>query len=231
MAPGTPKKSDQDRLDAAICLIVALQWRRGPRDRVVVIGDERHGYMVTPVSTETKAILQSAAVENGVPFDAPWPCDSERRPQKQGAAQVVVRREAPLPDRQTNRPCTNDKTDGQRWFDDAVLWSLLVETARAGELLTYGDVGKRLCGEPWSQRTGTALFDALDRVGIENLRRGDPLLPSLVGRQGEEDSRPWILQEILSKNPRGCEAVRMSQGMHRCRLGIRLAGLSQTDAR
>lgn len=58
VAPGTPKKSDQDRLDAAICLIVALQWRRGPRDRVVVIGDERHGYMVTPVSTETKAILQ-----------------------------------------------------------------------------------------------------------------------------------------------------------------------------
>ena len=36
MAPGTPKKSDQDRLDAAICLIVALQWRRGPRDRVAV---------------------------------------------------------------------------------------------------------------------------------------------------------------------------------------------------
>lgn len=64
-----PDKKDQDQLDAAICLIVALQWRRAPSNRVAVIGDGQHGYMVTPVSTETKRILQNAAKEREVPFN------------------------------------------------------------------------------------------------------------------------------------------------------------------
>ena len=62
-------KTLQDQLDAAICLIIALQWRRAPSNRVAVIGDGQHGYMVTSISTETKKILQSAAKEREVPFN------------------------------------------------------------------------------------------------------------------------------------------------------------------
>lgn len=68
----TPTKTDQDCLDAAICLIVALQWRRAPRDQVTVIGYAQSGYMVSPVTPATHAILQSAAAKRGVPMDAPW---------------------------------------------------------------------------------------------------------------------------------------------------------------
>ena len=67
-----PTKTDQDCLDAAICLIVALQWRRAPRDRVTVIGDAQFGYMVSPVTPATRAILEPAAATRGVPMDAPW---------------------------------------------------------------------------------------------------------------------------------------------------------------
>ncbi len=62
-------KTLQDQLDAAICLIIALRWCRAPSNRVAVIGDGQHGYMVTPVSTETRKILQSAAKKQEVPFN------------------------------------------------------------------------------------------------------------------------------------------------------------------
>lgn len=67
-----PSKTDQDCLDAAICLIVALQWRRAPRNQVTVIGDAQSGYMVTPITPATHAILHPAATRRGIPIDAPW---------------------------------------------------------------------------------------------------------------------------------------------------------------
>lgn len=73
-----PSKSDQDCLDAAICLLVALQWRRLPRHRMMLVGDRR-GYMVTPVSPETRTILEAAAKSRGVPVDADWRQDADHR--------------------------------------------------------------------------------------------------------------------------------------------------------
>ena len=67
-----PTKTHQDCLDAAICLIVALQWRRAPRNQLTVIGDAQLGYMVSPVTPATHAILHSAATKRGVPMDMPW---------------------------------------------------------------------------------------------------------------------------------------------------------------
>ena len=56
-----PKKRDQDCLDAAICLVVAVQWRRLPRDRMAMIGDTEHGYMVTPVTDALREALEVGA--------------------------------------------------------------------------------------------------------------------------------------------------------------------------
>ena len=45
-----PTKLHQDKIDAALCLIVALQWRRHrPRYGMTVIGDLKSGYIVTPM--------------------------------------------------------------------------------------------------------------------------------------------------------------------------------------
>ena len=67
-----PTKTDQDCLDAAICLIIALHWRRAPRNQVTVIGDAQSGYMVSPVTHATHAILEPAATKRGVPMDVSW---------------------------------------------------------------------------------------------------------------------------------------------------------------
>ena len=63
-----PRKSDQDRLDAAICALVGLIWRSCHRSTSAMIGDLQTGYMITPVSTETRQRLQSAAGSRGVAF-------------------------------------------------------------------------------------------------------------------------------------------------------------------
>ena len=64
-----PAKEHQDKVDAALCLIIALQWRRGRHiDAMCVIGDLDTGYIVTPTSDDTRRILQEA-VERRVPLD------------------------------------------------------------------------------------------------------------------------------------------------------------------
>ena len=73
-----PKKEDQDCLDAAICLLIALYWRRAPRDCSIVIGDAETGYMVTPVSSDSREILEEAADRKQVQINEPWPRDVER---------------------------------------------------------------------------------------------------------------------------------------------------------
>lgn len=65
-----PKKADQDRLDAGICLAVALRWRLRPRADSIMIGDLVTGYMVTPASAAMRERLTAAAAKmGGVPVD------------------------------------------------------------------------------------------------------------------------------------------------------------------
>ncbi len=82
----SPKKHHQDRLDAAICLLVALQWRRSSRDEMAVIGDRR-GYMVTPISPEGRTLLQRAAANQRVPIDIEWPEDAHHRTADSGSSE------------------------------------------------------------------------------------------------------------------------------------------------
>ena len=64
-SPRKPKKRHQDKIHAALCLIIALQWRR-QSNVVWVIGNLDKGYIVTPTSGETRPILRDAANENEV---------------------------------------------------------------------------------------------------------------------------------------------------------------------
>lgn len=65
-----PRKVDQDCLDAAVCLIVAIRWRLSPRAMSVAVGDLRSGYMIAPASVLVLGRLRQAAIARGVPIDA-----------------------------------------------------------------------------------------------------------------------------------------------------------------
>ncbi|MBK1656905.1 DUF429 domain-containing protein [Paracraurococcus ruber] len=64
-----PRKADQDRLDAALCTLIALHWRRRPREESILLGDLVNGYMVLPASTELRDRIAAAAGRIGVPID------------------------------------------------------------------------------------------------------------------------------------------------------------------
>jgi predicted RNase H-like nuclease len=66
----TPTKSTQDRLDAALCLLIAIRWRLGARDESIVLGDLQTGYIVAPVSPAVMARLSQDASGRGVPVNA-----------------------------------------------------------------------------------------------------------------------------------------------------------------
>ena len=70
-AAGLPRKADQDRLDAALCLLIALRWRLRPRDQSVLLGDLASGYIVAPSDAPAVARIASTAVAGrfGVPID------------------------------------------------------------------------------------------------------------------------------------------------------------------
>jgi predicted RNase H-like nuclease len=63
-----PCKSDQDKLDAVACVLIAyLWWRWGP-ERSIVVGDLATGYIVLPASETTEEIVRAAAALHVVPF-------------------------------------------------------------------------------------------------------------------------------------------------------------------
>ncbi len=62
-----PRKADQDRLDAVLCLLIAIRWRLSPPDRSVMIGDGETGSIVAPASPAMRERLVARARETGVP--------------------------------------------------------------------------------------------------------------------------------------------------------------------
>lgn len=178
-----PDKQDQDRLDAAICLLVALEWRQAPRDRVAVIGDAKSGYMVTPVSPATRKILKRAAREQQVPFDS-------SRAETRTLPQPTLHLEDDQHDRRSAGPAPSESSRSDRRsrirvsFDEAALRARLVQAARAHTTVEYGDVA-RAFGFRWSQGTLSALTATLRLLGEANRRRGEPQLMALVVNKAE----------------------------------------------
>ena len=61
-------KNDQDRVDAVLCLTIALAWHRRVDLKLAVIGDLRTGYIVTVINDITTMRLRQSAAKNGVSF-------------------------------------------------------------------------------------------------------------------------------------------------------------------
>jgi predicted RNase H-like nuclease len=62
-----PTKADQDRLDAMLCLLVAMHWRHAPRDRSMMVGTLDAGYMVFPASVAVRDRIAAVAAKRGIP--------------------------------------------------------------------------------------------------------------------------------------------------------------------
>lgn len=67
LAASNPQKSDQDKLDSVMCVLIGCIWLAHDRSCSMLLGDLETGYMVTPVSCETAGRLSVAADEKGVP--------------------------------------------------------------------------------------------------------------------------------------------------------------------
>lgn len=68
-----PRKSDQDQLDAMLCLLIGLRWRLEDRSESLMLGCLEHGYMVLPASAPVRERLVKAARAYAVPVDGHVP--------------------------------------------------------------------------------------------------------------------------------------------------------------
>jgi predicted RNase H-like nuclease len=69
----SPSKADQDKLDSALCVLIALRWRLSARYDSLLIGDFKQGYMVLPASASVREYLAGAARKCRVPVDGVIP--------------------------------------------------------------------------------------------------------------------------------------------------------------
>lgn len=61
-----PTKADQDRLDAMLCLLIAIWWRSKERSQSMILGGADTGYMVLPASRDVRERLAATAEMLGV---------------------------------------------------------------------------------------------------------------------------------------------------------------------
>jgi predicted RNase H-like nuclease len=66
-------KADQDKLDSALCVLIALRWRFSARSDSLLLGDLRTGYMILPASTPVREYLARGAWKYSVPMDGVAP--------------------------------------------------------------------------------------------------------------------------------------------------------------
>ncbi len=64
-----PKKEEQDLLDAVICMLIAVSWRKLPTEVMLMIGDVSNGYMVTNATGKAREILINSALRQNVSLD------------------------------------------------------------------------------------------------------------------------------------------------------------------
>lgn len=64
-----PQKSDQDKLDAVVCLLIAIRSRQLSGNRSVMIGDTTEGYIVAPTTSQIRERLKAKAALLAVALD------------------------------------------------------------------------------------------------------------------------------------------------------------------
>lgn len=185
----SPSKADQDRLDALICLVIAVIWRHGAIADSMLLGDPTSGYIVTPVSDDTRAVLMASAATRSVPIGQTWDAPVETHlaggPTLPPSPPVALSGPprplgTPLATRRQSGPASAAQRPARIGADE--LRSFLIERAVQRASVTYGEVAAAF-GFPWTQGFGASLKAALNAVNAENRRRGEPMLMCLVVNQ------------------------------------------------
>ncbi len=189
-----PLKCDQDKLDAVICLLIALSWRFGEEGEVMCLGDATSGYIVTAASPAMRMTLSKSASIRGVPVDWPWPSDADHAlvdamPMTPSRARVPSAK----PFQQRVAVVAPAKA-GKIAFDEAELRAYLIEAARARRTVTYGETALHF-GHPRHQGTYTALTAKLNAIAAGNKARGEPLLMALVVNKDARLPGPGFFRE------------------------------------
>jgi predicted RNase H-like nuclease len=68
-----PRKADQDKLDSALCALIALHWRLCPRETSLLLRELTTAYMVLPASRAVRDHLSISARRYSVPMDGTTP--------------------------------------------------------------------------------------------------------------------------------------------------------------
>lgn len=68
-----PRKPHQDKLDAALCVLIAMHWRLRARESSMILGDLSSGYMVLPASPQVREYLTMPARNYSVAMDGVVP--------------------------------------------------------------------------------------------------------------------------------------------------------------
>ncbi|MBU2571584.1 MAG: DUF429 domain-containing protein [Gammaproteobacteria bacterium] len=178
-----PTKSDQDRLDSIICSLIGFYWLKSGLVANCVIGDEHHGFMVTPVQPAIQSILQRAAAEKWVSFNQPagfsttglttttqFTSDYSHSTQNKKSKPITEIHGKPL--------AKSSNTQSGLSYDAVYL--MLIEAANARCILTYGDVLEPFGIKANSFSVMGRLVPILNRIARQNLQRKEPLLTSLV---------------------------------------------------
>ncbi|MFO1126149.1 MAG: DUF429 domain-containing protein [Methylocystis sp.] len=77
-----PQKADQDKLDAVLCVLIAIYWRLRPREASLLLGDPDKGYMVLPASREVREYVMNPARKRSVAIDRAVPRGGPRSTSK-----------------------------------------------------------------------------------------------------------------------------------------------------
>ena len=155
-----PIKSDQDRLDAAICALVGMLWNSGNRSEQIMVGNAELGYMIAPASPEVRARLRTAAAKNNVPIDGVYLSGHRAR---QLIQQVSTGCRAPRPDLSPPEPTlagaegrihgvadtsTHPTVASARHQTASTVVPMLI-TAGSGITKTYPECGHEFQGGTW----------------------------------------------------------------------------------
>lgn len=165
-----PRKADQDRLDAVICLVIAWIWRKEPAAVSIVIGCGDHGYIVTPAEGEVRERLLASAHKRAVPTDG-----NVAAALPFGPASLS----RPLPEQILQAGKAMAKSTTASRIDLAELRGILVDRAQRGRTISYGEVAAA-AGTNCNQGFGASLKKALGQLSRENARNGEPQLMCLV---------------------------------------------------
>jgi len=175
-----PTKADQDRMDAAICLLIAYGWRHGPDEQRMVLGDPATGYVATITSPATREVLLRSANARSVPVDVPWSGNSaplQAKAPEPSLPEPRTQHSVPEGKRKSNPSELAFKNPTSLNPDD--LRAFLISRVRNAGLVTYGEVAEAF-GHSWSQGFGSSLKKALRAVSETNVRRGEPQLMCLI---------------------------------------------------